>query len=114
MRQSLGGRLGLTDVGFRLGHAKTAPRPSPGPAFLRRSRPSLLRPRELARTRRAGRAWPATRPPTIEELPPREFISKEVDPILDKISAQGIRSLTEKERKVLEAARKRIETRQQD
>jgi len=34
------------------------------------------------------------------------FISKEVDPILDKISAQGLDSLTDEERKVLEAARK--------
>ena len=36
---------------------------------------------------------------------PEEFISKEVDPILDKISAHGIQSLTEQERKTLEAAR---------
>jgi hypothetical protein len=34
------------------------------------------------------------------------FISNEVDPILDKISAQGLDSLTDEERKVLEAARK--------
>jgi membrane associated rhomboid family serine protease len=38
-----------------------------------------------------------------------EFISREVDPILDKISAHGINSLTEKERKILEAARRRME-----
>ena len=37
-----------------------------------------------------------------------EFMSKEVDPILDKISAQGIHSLTESEKRILEAARKRI------
>jgi membrane associated rhomboid family serine protease len=36
------------------------------------------------------------------------FISREVDPILDKIAAQGFGSLTEQERKVLEAARKKI------
>ena len=39
---------------------------------------------------------------------PEEFISKEVDPILDKISAHGIQSLTEQERKTLEAARSKM------
>lgn len=34
-----------------------------------------------------------------------DFISKEVDPILDKISAHGIHSLTDRERKILEQAR---------
>jgi membrane associated rhomboid family serine protease len=37
-----------------------------------------------------------------------DFISREVDPILDKISAHGIQSLTERERKILEAARSRM------
>lgn len=37
-----------------------------------------------------------------------EFISREVDPILDKISSQGIQSLTEKERKILESARAKM------
>ncbi len=40
-----------------------------------------------------------------EEPPSADFISKEVDPILDKISAHGIHSLTDKERKILEKAR---------
>lgn len=39
---------------------------------------------------------------------PEEFISKEVDPILDKISAHGMQSLTEQERKTLEAARSKM------
>ena len=43
-----------------------------------------------------------------EDLRPEEFLSKEVDPILDKISAHGIQSLTERERKILEAARERM------
>jgi len=43
-----------------------------------------------------------------EEIPPGEFISREVDPILDKISAHGIQSLTDKERKILEAARTKM------
>jgi hypothetical protein len=31
-----------------------------------------------------------------------------VDPILDKISAHGIQSLTDRERKILDAARKKM------
>ena len=44
----------------------------------------------------------------VEELPPGEFISREVDPILDKISAHGIHSLTDHERQVLDDARKKM------
>ncbi len=43
-----------------------------------------------------------------DDLPAEEFLSKEVDPILDKISAQGIQSLTERERRILETARERM------
>ncbi len=43
-----------------------------------------------------------------ENLPPGEFISREVDPILDKISAHGIQSLTERERKILADAQKKM------
>ncbi|MCL5097826.1 MAG: rhomboid family intramembrane serine protease [Candidatus Omnitrophica bacterium] len=43
-----------------------------------------------------------------EDLPPAEFISREVDPILDKISAHGIQSLTQRERQILEAARNKM------
>jgi hypothetical protein len=42
------------------------------------------------------------------EVPEDEFISREVDPILDKISQHGIQSLTDHERKVLEAARNKM------
>ena len=53
--------------------------------------------------------WPgATRPEEPADLPSEEFISREVDPILDKISAHGIQSLTERERRILEAARNRM------
>jgi hypothetical protein len=38
-----------------------------------------------------------------------DFIREEVDPILEKISAHGIQSLTERERRILEQARARIE-----
>jgi hypothetical protein len=43
-----------------------------------------------------------------EDLSPGEYLSQEVDPILEKISAHGIQSLTEKERKTLERARDRM------
>jgi membrane associated rhomboid family serine protease len=46
--------------------------------------------------------------PVEEELPPEEFLSKEVDPILDKISAHGIQSLNERERRILERARTKV------
>jgi membrane associated rhomboid family serine protease len=49
-----------------------------------------------------------TRNKSEEDLPADEFLSKEVDPILDKISAHGIQSLTERERRILEAARQKI------
>ncbi|HTH46618.1 MAG TPA: rhomboid family intramembrane serine protease [Candidatus Limnocylindria bacterium] len=37
-----------------------------------------------------------------------DYISREVDPILDKIAAQGIQSLTAREKKILEDARGRM------
>lgn len=43
-----------------------------------------------------------------EDLPPEDFLSREVDPILDKISAHGIQSLTERERRILEKAREKM------
>ncbi len=53
--------------------------------------------------------WRAGKPVEDEDLPPGEFISKEVDPILDKISAHGIHSLTKQERAILESARKKMQ-----
>jgi membrane associated rhomboid family serine protease len=70
--------------------------------FARRNPPK----RELV-TAAPRRAWRSARKP-MEDLPPGEFISREVDPILEKISAQGIHSLTERERQVLEAARNKM------
>jgi hypothetical protein len=52
------------------------------------------------------RAW--RRPRRSEEAGSGDFISREVDPILEKISAHGIHSLTERERQVLDAARKKM------
>ena len=50
------------------------------------------------------------RPPAeeIEDLPPEEFIQRAVDPILEKISRHGIQSLTPRERRILEQARKKM------
>ena len=52
--------------------------------------------------------WGRTKNAMAEDLPPEEFLSKEVDPILEKISAHGIQSLTERERRILEAAREKM------
>ncbi len=52
--------------------------------------------------------WPDAPSEQSADLPSEEFISREVDPILDKISAHGIQSLTERERKILEKARHRM------
>jgi membrane associated rhomboid family serine protease len=65
--------------------------------------------RELVKTT-SGRhgLWAPSKKEEFEDLPPADFISKEVDPILDKISAHGIQSLTPREREVLQAARERM------
>jgi hypothetical protein len=52
--------------------------------------------------------WPLSKSTLAADLPEEEFISKEVDPILDKISAHGIQSLTDRERRILEAARSKM------
>jgi membrane associated rhomboid family serine protease len=52
--------------------------------------------------------WAGAQSGQPDDPPPEEFISREVDPILDKISAHGIQSLTERERRVLEAARNKM------
>ncbi len=44
----------------------------------------------------------------LERMTPDQFISAEIDPILEKISRQGIQSLTRAERKVLEQGREKI------
>jgi rhomboid family protein len=44
----------------------------------------------------------------IERMPPEQFMSEEIDPILEKISRDGIRSLTRAERKILEKGREKI------
>jgi membrane associated rhomboid family serine protease len=69
------------------------------------------RPRVLVRAAARQEAWEQPEPPepaVEEDLPPHEFIAREVDPILDKINAQGIKSLTERELKILEKARAKM------
>ncbi len=65
--------------------------------------------RELVNANSAKRpSWRRAKPAQQEDLPPAEFISQAVDPILDKISAHGIHSLTDHERQILDAARKKM------
>lgn len=44
----------------------------------------------------------------IRTMSPEQFISEEIDPILDKIARHGIHSLTRMERKILEKGRDKI------
>lgn len=68
--------------------------------------------RELVGARaRQGAGGRGAQPPPAEQLSTQEFLEREVDPILEKISAHGIQSLTERERRILEAARNRIASR---
>jgi len=74
-----------------------------GPFHARRRKRELVRAASVREDQ-----WPVSARERPEELPPEEFISREVDPILDKISAHGLQSLTERERKILDAARKKM------
>ena len=65
-------------------------------------------PRELAVRLKENKLWRAQAVPPAEELSAEDFLQKEVDPILDKISAQGIQSLTAREREILEKARAKM------
>jgi membrane associated rhomboid family serine protease len=47
-----------------------------------------------------------------KEMPPEEFISSQVDPILDKISREGIHSLTREERRILDQAQAKMKQRE--
>jgi membrane associated rhomboid family serine protease len=68
-------------------------------------------PRELA-AKRAGKnsPWHSGAEP-LDNASADEFLSSEVDSILDKISAHGIHSLTAREREILEKARKKMTNR---
>lgn len=57
---------------------------------------------------RAGRRVTYEFDSTAEKAEPAPFSVQEVDAVLDKISASGIKSLTAKERAILESARKKM------
>jgi len=70
------------------------------PQFLRRApRVMITPPKKL---------WRSSPRQRKEDVLSDEFISDKVDPILEKISARGLHSLTEEERKILEAARRKM------
>jgi membrane associated rhomboid family serine protease len=74
-----------------------------------RLKPAANRPRVLVTAPFPKRPfWQRSKATDADDLPPAEFISREVDPILDKISAYGIQSLTDRERRILEAARAKM------
>jgi membrane associated rhomboid family serine protease len=66
-------------------------------------------PREVA-AKRAGKGafWHSAADKPNEDLDTDEFLKSEVDPILEKISAHGIHSLTARECEILENARKKM------
>jgi hypothetical protein len=64
-------------------------------------------PREVVATRtKENKFWRSA--PEEEDVSTDQFLQNEVDPILEKISAHGIKSLTAREREILEAARKKM------
>lgn len=54
------------------------------------------------------RGWRKPNIVDAAEVSDQDFMSRDVDPILDKISKHGIHSLTENERKILEKARSKM------
>jgi membrane associated rhomboid family serine protease len=69
-------------------------------------------PRELAAKSASKKSlWHSAKIPPAEDLSADEYLQKEVDPILDKISARGIQSLTQRERDILEKARSKMNKR---
>lgn len=73
----------------------------------RRRSQAARQPEFVPASSQRAKGWPAGAGREEPEAAP-DFVSAEVDPILDKISAHGIQSLTERERKVLESARKKM------
>ena len=63
-------------------------------------------PKDSRATRR--RNWRKSSVVDAAEVAEGDFMSREVNPILDKISEQGIHSLTERERKILDKARSKM------
>ncbi len=69
-------------------------------------------PRQLVKAMATKRAGDGKVGPSVRDaVSAEEFLSREVDPILEKISAHGIQSLTERERKILETASEKMSKR---
>jgi membrane associated rhomboid family serine protease len=68
-------------------------------------------PRKFAAASNGKKAFWSSAAATGEDFSTDEFVQKEVDPILDKISAHGIQSLTAREREILEKARAKMQRR---
>jgi membrane associated rhomboid family serine protease len=83
-------------------------RPLPWVEWFERFKNRPRRSRPIVKVRfPKGNSWePDTATARPNEDP--DFMSKEVDPILEKISAHGIHSLTEREKEILEKARSRM------
>ena len=95
----------LTGLAFVHWTGRSIPWRFPWPSL----RPPAQTPRVLVGAPAPKRSfWQRGTTAEEEELSATEFISREVDPILDKISAHGIQSLTERERRILEAARSKM------
>ncbi|MDZ4815313.1 MAG: rhomboid family intramembrane serine protease [Verrucomicrobiota bacterium] len=65
---------------------------------------------DIFRKAKLGKPKAIRTSPVIEE-PSGDFISKAVDPILDKISRQGMHSLTPEEKKILDKASRKLNLR---
>jgi hypothetical protein len=82
--------------------------PLPWESAWQRFRQTFRRPAAATRLARRPAVRSAAKGMVPREELDTDFISKDVDPILDKISAHGIQSLNERERRILEAARARM------
>jgi membrane associated rhomboid family serine protease len=65
-------------------------------------------PREFVAAGRGKKKFWRSAAEVDEDFSTDEFLQKEVDPILDKISAHGIQSLTAREKQILEKARAKM------
>jgi membrane associated rhomboid family serine protease len=72
---------------------------------------SRREPREFVAAGKGKKNFWSSAAGTEEDLSADEFLQKEVDPILDKISEHGIQSLTTREREILEKARAKMANR---
>jgi len=69
-------------------------------------------PRWLVWLQSMGARLKPRRRPSPRDMSSEEFVSEEIDPILDKIAREGMQSLTRRERKILESARDLMQKRQ--